>query len=165
MNPVYPRMTATYGYVWWYVMSQLVLGVRRAVYSWKEWRSEKKKKRRKRKKEWTSHRTAVSQGIKLSLYLVSVCLTGTTRKTEGDILVPEWNNIQGDTTVSSPLLSFCLSPSLWAQWSPPRPRRWCPPARSWPAAVGPPERGELPAGCWSATRAPAATASARSPDA
>lgn len=72
-------------------------------------KSERAKKKRKRKKEWTAHRTAVSQGIKLSLYLVSVCLAGTTRKTEGDILLPEWNNIQADTTVSSPLLSFSLT--------------------------------------------------------
>lgn len=46
MTPVYPRMTATYGYVWWSVISQLVFGVRRAVYSWKEWKSEKKKKKK-----------------------------------------------------------------------------------------------------------------------
>lgn len=46
MTPVYPRMTATYGYVWWSVISQLVFGVRRAVYSWKEWKSENKKEKK-----------------------------------------------------------------------------------------------------------------------
>ena len=66
-----------------------------------------------------------------------------------------------ETSCSS--LLYFLRLSLWAQWSPPQPLQWYPPAQSWPAAVGSPPPGELPAGCWSGIHALAATGSAPTP--
>lgn len=55
--------------------------------------------------------TAVSQGVKLALYLISVCLAGKTRETDGQILLPELYNVKGETIPQCDvyLLSLTLS--------------------------------------------------------
>lgn len=51
-------------------------------------------KTEKKKKDSAAYRTAVSQGIKLALYLISVCLADLTKETEGMILPPELHDIK-----------------------------------------------------------------------